>query len=247
MTSILFLGDAHLRENDPELESFLRFLRALPSGASALYLLGDLFDLWIGSPAFLSECHHRVLAALRALKASGVALKYVEGNRDYRLKSLYESDPFQEVAEEGTDVAFGGRSIHLVHGDLVNPEDRPYRFWRRVAKSPVLLGATRILPGRTARSLARWMERGIARTNLRHRARFPEEHCRRLAQARLSQGNDTLVLGHFHEESRREYQGPSGKIEVFVLPAWRIQGRYLRIHEDGQAEFEGCTQEGAST
>jgi UDP-2,3-diacylglucosamine hydrolase len=239
MSSILLLGDAHLHEGDPELGFFLRFLKSLPSRTSALYLLGDLFDLWIGAEEFLSASHSRVVEALRELRACGVPLTYVEGNRDYHLGRVFRPDPFQEVAGEGTDVAFGSRRIHLAHGDLVNRADRPYRLWRRIAKGPLLLAALRLLPSGTARALARALERGIARTNQRHRARFPEEECRRFALEQLQRGNDTLVLGHFHEEARREYRGPQGTIEVYVLPAWRDGRRSLRIFEDGRAAFEG--------
>lgn len=238
MSSILLLGDAHLHEGDPEVGSFLRFLKSLPSRTSALYLLGDLFDLWIGAPAFLSSCHARVVEALRELRASGIPLTYVEGNRDYHLGRIFSPDPFAEVAGEGTDVAYGARRIHLAHGDLVNREDRPYRTWRRIAKGPLLLAALCMLPSGTARSLASTLERRIAKTNQRHRARFPEEECRRFALEQLGRGNDTLVLGHFHQETRREYRGPEGTIEVYVLPAWREGRRSLRIHEDGRAAFE---------
>ena len=238
MKSILFLGDAHLRDDDPELESFLQFLREAPSRALALYLMGDLFDLWVGSPAFLTECHHRVLEALRRLRAAGVDLVYVEGNRDYRLGRLFGSDPFRTVVPEGMEITFAGRRIHLAHGDLVNRADRQYRFWRRVAKGPLLLGALEALPSGAATKLARRLERDMAKTNLRHRERFPEDECRRYALQLRRQGADMLVLGHFHEEKRLAFSGPEGSIEVFVLPAWREEHRLLRLREDGEIAFE---------
>jgi UDP-2,3-diacylglucosamine hydrolase len=238
MKSILFLGDAHLRDDDPEVDVFLQFLRETPSRAAALYLMGDLFDLWVGSPAFLTDCHHRVLEALRRLRAAGVDLVYVEGNRDYRLGRLFESDPFRSVVRDGTEIAFAGRRIHLAHGDLVNREDRQYRFWRRVAKGPLLLGAFEALPAGAARSLARRLERDMAKTNMRQRSRFPEEECRRFAMELRGQGADMLVLGHFHQEKRLSFSGPSGSIDVFVLPAWRESHRLLSLREDGAVGFE---------
>lgn len=244
MKSILFLGDAHLRDDDPELDAFLRFLQDAPSRAAALYLMGDLFDLWIGSPAFLTDCHHRVLEALRRLRAAGMDLIYVEGNRDYRLGRLFENDPFRSVVRERTEIAFGGRRIHLAHGDLVNRSDRQYRFWRRVAKGPVLLGALEALPDGAARRLARRLERDMAKTNRRHRVRFPEEECRRYALEVRRLGADMLVLGHFHEEMRRSYATEAGSIDVFVLPAWREGHRLLRMGEDGAIAFEADGQAG---
>ena len=244
MKSILFLGDAHLRDDDPQLDAFLRFLQDAPSHAAALYLMGDLFDLWVGSPAFLTECHHRVLEALRRLRASGMELVYVEGNRDYRLGRLFERDPFHAVVRERSEIAFAGRRIHLAHGDLVNRADRQYRFWRRMAKGPLLLGALETLPAGVARRLARRLERDMARTNQRHRARFPEEECRRYALEVRRLGADMLVLGHFHQEMRLSYAGPEGSIEVFVLPAWRDAHRLLRLREDGEVAFEAGREGG---
>lgn len=248
MSSILLLGDAHLRDGDPEVDAFLHFLDTLPGDVTALYLLGDLFDLWIGAPAFLTGSHQRVVEGLRRLRSRDVRIAYVEGNRDYHLRTTYLGDPFDELAEEGMKVNFGGRHIHLAHGDLVNRRDRPYRFWRRLAKGPLLIGAFRLLPTGLAGGLAGRLERRLARTNLRHRIRFPEEECRAFAERRRRDGADTLVLGHFHAETRRVFEERSRRMEVFVLPAWREERRFLRIRSDGSAGFEPApgVREGAS-
>jgi UDP-2,3-diacylglucosamine hydrolase len=238
MKSILLLGDAHLRERDPEVTIFLDFLSQLSSETEALYLLGDLFDLWIGSPAFLTDCHRRIAAQLGTLRKQGTEVIYVEGNRDYHLKALYDGTVFGNVAEEGFDLSYGARRIHLAHGDLVNRADRPYRLWRRLAKGPLLMGAFQLLPAGLARGLADRMERRIARTNRRHRVRFPEEECRRFALEKLQSGVDTLVLGHFHQEARFLWEEGSRRIEVFVLPSFREAGRFLRLDAQGGARFE---------
>ena len=238
MSSILLLGDAHLRDRDPEIDVFIRFLASLPADATALYLLGDLFDLWIGSPAFTGPGHLRVAEALRRLRLGGLRIAYVEGNRDYHLRSCYLEDPFHDLAEEGMEVRFGGRRIYLAHGDLVNRRDRQYRLWRRVAKGPWLIRAFRSIPSGPAQRLAVWMEDQRGRTNLRNRVQFPEEECRTYAEGKREEGYDTLVLGHFHREMRLLVDGARGRVEIFVLPSWREGRRFLRIGSDGIAEFE---------
>ena len=238
MSCIVLLGDAHLRDGDRELDAFLKFLESLPPGAAALYLLGDLFDLWIGAPAFQTPGHGRVVEALRRLREKGLRISYIEGNRDYHLRRAYRGDPFEDLEEEGLQVSFGARRIFLAHGDLVNRMDRPYRLWRRVAKGPLLMGLFRLLPARWAARFAERLERRIASTNLRHRIGFPETECRDYALGLRRRGFDTLVLGHFHREMERLYEGPEGKIQVFVLPSWREGGRHLRIEGDGTAVFE---------
>jgi UDP-2,3-diacylglucosamine hydrolase len=238
MNRILLLGDAHLRDGDPEVDAFLQFLGSVPPTTSALYLLGDLFDLWIGAPAFLTSSHRRVVEALAALRNRGLRVSYVEGNRDYHLRPVFLGNPFEDLEEDGLEVRFGSRRLFLAHGDRVNREDRPYRLWRSLAKGPLLMGLFRLLPQRKAAGAALWMERRIARTNLRNRIRFPEGGCRDYALERRGEGFDTIVLGHFHQEIERVYEGAAGRVEVFVLPAWREERRYLAIGSDGKAVFE---------
>ena len=238
MSCIVLLGDAHLRDPDPEVDAFVKFLETLPGSASALYLLGDLFDLWIGAPPFITAEHRRVVEALRCLREKGLRVSYVEGNRDYHLRSAYRGNPFHDLEEDRLEVAFGTRRLLLAHGDRVNRRDRPYRLWRWLAKGPVPMRLLRLVPSRQAAGLARRLERGIARTNLRYRVGFPEDSCRSFALEQGRAGFDTVVLGHFHREMERTYETPGGKVQLFVLPSWREGRRYLKIAAGGAAIFE---------
>jgi len=238
MSCIILIGDAHFRDPDPEVDAFVKFLDTLPRSASSLYLLGDLFDLWIAAPPFITAAHRRVVEALCGLREKGLRVSYIEGNRDYHLRSTYRGSPFHDLEEDHLEVAFGTRRLFLAHGDRVNRKDRPYRLWRWVAKGPVPMRLLRLVPARQAARLTRRLERGIARTNVRHRTGFPEEACRDYALKQRRAGFDTVVLGHFHRELERTYETPEGKVQLFVLPTWREGRRYLKITADGAAVFE---------
>ena len=134
----------------------------------------------------------------------------------------------------------------MTHGDCINRDDRPYRLWRKVAKGPWLLGAFERLPRRMATALTQRLEKGIAKTNRRHRIAFPEAECRRFALDQRKRGLDTLVVGHFHKEMRLVFGEGSETIEVYVLPSWREGRRFLRIREDGTARFEEFREDGIS-
>jgi UDP-2,3-diacylglucosamine hydrolase len=246
MSWILLLGDAHLRDGDPEVEAFVEFLETLPADVTGLYLLGDLFDLWIGNPSLTGPSHRRVVAALREVRKRGVRIAYVEGNRDYHLRSSYRGDPFDQLVEEALEISFGRRRLLLAHGDCVNRKDVPYRLWRWASKGPILPALLNLLPARRAAQLAVRLERSMARTNARHRASFPEAECRDYALKGRSAGFDTLVLGHFHQELERSYVGREGRVEVFVLPAWRDARRYLKIGAEGTARFESFRRRAAA-
>jgi len=238
MSSIILAGDAHLRDPDPEVDAFVEFLDSLPPSASALYLLGDLFDLWIAAPPFMTAAHRRILDALRRLGEKGLRVSYIEGNRDYHLRGAYRGRPFHDLEEDHLRVDWGARRLFLAHGDRVNRRDRQYRLWRWFAKGPVPLGLLRLAPAPLAARLALRLEHAMARTNLRYRAGFPEEACRDYALAQRRAGCDTVVLGHFHRELERTYDTLAGKVQLFVLPSWREERRYLRISENGAAAFE---------
>lgn len=235
--TIALLGDAHLREGDPEVESFVGFLDTLPGQASILAILGDLFAAWIGRADLVRPHHGRVVEALTRLAGRGVRVLYVEGNHDFFLRRLYGSGPFEALAEETLEIAWCGRRLHLAHGDLMNRHDRQYRAWRRLSKSRPFFAAFNVLPRPTRLRLVDGLERKMATTNMEFRGGFPVSECLAYARPRIRAGTDALVFGHFHDERRIDVQEGDRRGSVFVLPAWRDRHRYLRIAEGVEPIF----------
>lgn len=235
--TIALLGDAHLREGDPEVEAFLGFLDALPGRASVLAILGDLFAAWIGRADLLRRHHERVVDGLRRLRERGVRVLYVEGNHDFFLGRLYDDDPFEVIATETLEVLWNGRLLHLAHGDLMNRRDRQYRAWRRLSKSRPFFAAFNLLPRATRLRVVDGLERGMATTNMDFRGGFPVGECLAYARPRIRAGTDALVFGHFHDERRIDVAEGERKGSVFVLPAWRDGHRYLRIADGSEPIF----------
>jgi UDP-2,3-diacylglucosamine hydrolase len=234
---LALLGDAHLRENDPELDAFIRFLETLPRDIRTLVILGDLFAAWIGREDLLRPHQDRVVGALRRLRARGCRLLYVEGNHDFFLAPLYGGDPFDRVAPEDLDLKGAGRALHLAHGDRVNHRDRQYLAWRALSKSRLFFRAFNLLPAGARQRLVDALERSLARTNMEFRGGFPYGECEAYARARIRAGTDLLVFGHFHEELRLDYREGPRHGSVFVLPAWRSGHRYLRIDPGSEPAF----------
>ena len=238
MKPLLFIADAHLTRDDPEVETICSFLRQVGSDASAIGILGDLFNIWLGEPKFALPHHARVLQVLEDLRREGVRLIYVEGNRDFHLRRAHLGRPFHDLAEDAIDVAHAGWRIRAVHGDSVNVDDRPYRAWKAFSKSGAIYGAFSLLPGAWGTSLGESLERRLSGTNIRHKAVFPREHCLALARRAFEAGCHALVMGHFHEERRILCGTGDGRpLGVYVLPAWRDSHRYLVFEEDVPPEF----------
>jgi len=213
---VALLADSHLSGPGGSAGPLVEQLRALPAqGCDRLILMGDVFQAWIGARRFETEDIRAVVAALHDLRAGGLRIDYVEGNRDFFLKDSVYSDAFDGVVLE-TSFTVGGVRYLAVHGDGLNDRDWKYRFWRWLSKSrPVRFLVFRI-PQRLAHRLVHGTEQRLSQTNFKHRAALPEEAIRRYAERRLAEGYDVLLLGHFHEPRTWTVQGG----EVRLLDAW---------------------------
>jgi UDP-2,3-diacylglucosamine hydrolase len=233
---LLFIGDVHLDRDDPDLEAFVVFLDSTAQRASTVVLMGDLFNLWIGDRA-LEQPHQRaVIEALTRLRAQGVVVRYVEGNRDYRVASAYLDTALDASSASALCERRGTRCLRAIHGDLTNPADRQYRLWRRISRSTLFWTLFRCLPAGRRLRLAESIERRMRRSNVAFKGAFPEAEVRQYAQQLLLPGESDLVLGHFHVEKELELDGGAQR-RVWVLPDWKSSRRHLRVTADGAIAF----------
>ncbi len=234
---LVYVADTHLTQDDPEAEAFVAFLRWASDWAGTICHLGDLFNVWFGERKFRLPHQDRVLAALGECARRGVAVKFVEGNRDFSVRRNCLGDPFHEVAVDAFVEVHAGRRILAAHGDEVNRSDRNYRVWKRVTRSGPVYGLFRLLPSAWGTGLGARLERRLAGTNLKYKSRFPEAECRAWATSMFEATCDTIVLGHFHEERRLDLDRGT----VFVLPTWRGTRRYLVFDGEGRPRWDDFT------
>lgn len=227
--SVAVVADAHLGGQGGEAAALVAQLEELSRhNCERLVLLGDLFQAWLGNPRFETAAIAAVTRALKELKGRGVRLDYIEGNRDFFIAGSAYETLFDSIGEE-LRFDLGKKRFLAVHGDGINRADRLYRFWRRVSKSRVVRLGTKTLPRGLALTLMNWFERQLSRTNFRHKRRLPIEVIEEYARARLREGHDTVLLGHFHEPLRlRLAEG-----EVIVFDAWFRSRRIEWLEDDG--------------
>jgi UDP-2,3-diacylglucosamine hydrolase len=237
VSDLVFIGDVHLDRDDPDLDAFLEFLDRLGRSARRVVLMGDLFNLWIGRPDMEQPHHRAVLERLRVLRSLGVVVRYVEGNRDYRIGPSYANGALDDAGDAGFEESHGGKRLFAIHGDLANAQDRQYRTWRRLSRSRPFWGLFNLLPARTRNRLADDLEQRMRATNLAHKQRFPEEQVRAYAAPWLAAGHDAVVLGHFHVEKDLTAEPPSAPGRILVLPEWKGSRRHLRVDAAGGIRF----------
>lgn len=234
---IVFVSDAHIEGDPDEIQDFLTFLNYLKGSTQTLYILGDLFNLWLGPKKMVLPYQEPIIRGLQQLATSGVTLKYVEGNRDYYLSESYLGSPFTEINSSFLEEQIGGKRFYLSHGDMLNDRDKLYRFWRNLSRNRILYKGFTLLPPSWGLSLAHYLEKKFRKTNRKHKSYFPMERCREYAQSLFNQGYDGIILGHFHIEKVLSLDKGDTRKLLYILPDWKTQRRFLRLDARGEGSF----------
>jgi len=230
----VFIADAHLL--DPATENYRRllaFLESLQGNTRTLYLLGDLFEFWVGYRHVVFSPYVPLLEALRRLREGGTAIVCVEGNHDFHMGPYFEEVLGCRVLPDGGTVEIDGRRVHIGHGDLVNPGDRGYRTLRALLRSTPLRWLLQVVPADWAWGIARWASRQSRKGHAANRRRWaPEALLTAHARRRFAEGCEVVVTGHFHQPLLRA----EGEGLLVALGDWIDQFSYA-VCEDGRFEL----------
>lgn len=222
---IYVIGDSHIGLGDGSEKRINAWLdRLAEHRPSALYLNGDLFHYLIAHDTFRTAAVDRVMEKFGELRRRGTAVHYVEGNRDFFLRGSFVEDFVTDVAFEYA-VQAGTKKFLIVHGDMINDRDWPYRFWRRASKNPMTKLGVTLIPKKTARKFVDDVEKRLARSNFKHKTRLPVELMRAYGEKRSREGFTDVVFGHFHSKLILNAE----RSTITVLPAWYESGEAMRI------------------
>lgn len=236
----LFVSDVHLDAAAPEAQrQFLEFLRtrggspsAPDAGVRALYILGDLFESWVGDDDAANE-RSEVLAALRELTASGIACFLLHGNRDFLIGEGFCRETGCQLLPDPVVAEIGGERVLLTHGDALCTDDHPYQELRSIVRTPSWQRRFLSLPlsdrqllanearagsrAHTARTIPKIMDVNAAAVT----AAFEAAHVRR------------IIHGHTHRPAVHDALLEGQPVQRIVLGAWYEQGSYL-VYESGR-------------
>lgn len=127
----LFISDLHLSADRPDITAcFLRFMSSEARGIDALYVLGDLFEMWIGDDDD-SPFHQQIKTAFRQLTDSGVPCYFIHGNRDFLIGKRFSQETGVELLPEHTVVDLYGTPTLILHGDTLCTLDEGYQRYRK--------------------------------------------------------------------------------------------------------------------
>jgi UDP-2,3-diacylglucosamine hydrolase len=230
----LFISDLHLPVTaSPLREAFARFLAGPAREAGALYILGDLFEVWIGDDDGLSE-YSVERACLRALTAAGVPVYFQAGNRDFIVGDAFTAATGVQRLADPLKLDLYGVPTLISHGDLWCTDDVPYQRWRRVSRHPATLAVFRKLP-------RAWRERiaGAARADSAARKRMTAAEIMDvndgvIRQAFRDHGVARMIHGHTHRPATHDYEIDNRRCQRWVLADWQPERcEALRVDASG--------------
>ena len=133
----LFISDLHLCGARPAITGlFLDFLRRRARASDALYILGDLFEYWIGDEAVEQEEFRSVIRGLRELTASGTPVFVMHGNRDFLMSDVFEKATGGRLLKDPAPIDLHGTPTLLMHGDSLCTDDTEYMTFRAQVRNP---------------------------------------------------------------------------------------------------------------
>ncbi len=230
----LFISDLHLDPQRPALtDLLLKFLEQPAWDAEALYILGDLFEAWIGDDDD-AEPGSTVAAALRTLTKVGVPVYFLHGNRDFLLGERFAAASGVQLLPESVVIELAGESVLLLHGDTLCIDDGEYQVFRAQVRHPAWqaqilalpLAQRRVLAGQlreTSRQVAQQKATDIIDVNLAEVDRVMRAH-----------GVQRLIHGHTHRPAIHNFRLDGQAARRAVLGDWQdSQGSVLRCDASG--------------
>ena len=238
--SAVFVSDIHITSPDSGRgRLFLDFLKSLSgrAGLTHLFMLGDIFDLWVADHRYFVERYAAIIAEIRRLKSEDVKISYFEGNHDLYLKHFWRDELGLTVHEGPTQLTLGNTRVRLEHGDQMDPDDRGYLFLRWFLRTPPIRFLNRHLPGRF---VARLGDRASAssRQYTTHRKSIEpstavaklRDHARRVhAEVPF----DLIITGHVHVRDDCEIDAASGRFRAVNLGSWFDRPCYFKLDAGG--------------
>jgi UDP-2,3-diacylglucosamine hydrolase len=225
-----FVSDLHLSDTRPAAnEAFFSFVEQKAASAQALYILGDLFEYWIGDDDLAEPFNAVVAGFLRGLSQAGVALYVMQGNRDFLMGRRFCEETGAQLLEDPAVVELAGIRTLLMHGDTLCIDDADYQDWRRVARSEQWQREflSKPLAERRRASMAL---RERSKSALREKpAEIMDVNDDAVRNAFREHGVSRLVHGHTHKPGRHSIQVDGRLCERWVLPDWYGPGGYLEI------------------
>lgn len=230
MPRTLFIADLHLCQEEPAITAgFLHFLQREAPHCDALYILGDLFEAWIGDDD-PNPLHQQVAEALRAVP---VPLYFIHGNRDFLIGQRFARASSMTLLPEERVLTLYGHRLLIMHGDTLCTDDAGYLQFRAKVHNPWIQRLFLALPLFIRKRIAERMRANSKQANQHKSLEIMDVNQQAVVEAMLRQQVPLLIHGHTHRPAIHALSLNGERAQRAVLGAWHNRGSMIQLDASG--------------
>lgn len=232
--AIHFISDLHLNEDQPWLgELFAHCLHDWVGRIDALYILGDLFEYWVGDDD--DNGFHQQMLQLMQVFSRQTPLYVMHGNRDFLLGKAFEQLSGAHLLPAQHQLSAYGHDYLLLHGDELCTDDLPYQQFRQMVRQSAWQQAFLAKPLAERHAIARQIrQQSEARKQADGPSEISDVSPEAVLQTLAAHPDCTLIHGHTHRPACHDYQLAGQTRQRWVIRDWHDgQGGYLRLDAQG--------------
>ena len=230
----LFASDLHLSPDRPAARAAFRaFAQGPARDAAAVYLLGDLFDWWVGDDQIADPFVASIVADLRSISAAGVPLFIGHGNRDFMLGARFAQATGATLLPEQQVLDLAGIRTLICHGDELCTDDTDYLAYRARMRNPATQTRLLRLPYLVRRAIAWWLRRKSRDQKALKADHIMDVNDDAVVAALRAHDVQRMIHGHTHRPARHVHDVNGQARERYVLADWHEQGQYLAVDSTG--------------
>jgi len=233
----LFIADLHLSEQRPEItDLFIEFLKTKARHARALYILGDLFEAWLGDDCIL-PAYNEIISQLKNLTDSNIPVYLLHGNRDFLIGSHFCELTGCQLLDESTTITIDNNDYIIMHGDTLCTDDVKYQQFRTMVRNPEW--QQQMLSKTPAERMALAKQyREISKNETSEKAEdIMDVNQGEVEKVMRATNIFTLIHGHTHRPNIHKFDIDGKPARRIVLGDWYEQGSVLKLDKD-QFELE---------
>ncbi|MDX2427023.1 MAG: UDP-2,3-diacylglucosamine diphosphatase [Cycloclasticus sp.] len=230
---IHFISDLHLTRDRPEnTQRFLAYLESLDSSVSDLYILGDLFDVWVGDDD-TTPPNEQVRKQLKKVTGNGARVYFLAGNRDFLIGEQFFNDTQITCLQDEQLIDLFGVKTLLMHGDLLCTDDLEYQQFRQLTHNPAWQQAALAKPLEERLALAQHYRQESHLNKSGKSMDIMDVNPIAVIDAFERHGVQRLIHGHTHRPGIHTHEANNKPAQRFVLAEWDDKASVLEWSESG--------------
>lgn len=238
-----FISDLHLDESRPHLfKLFHDFIDSIHGQAETLYILGDLFEFWIGDDiidAPAGKPYLPIIERLKALSDSGTKIFFVQGNRDFLIQKAFMQRIGGELLPDHKVIDLYGLPTLIMHGDTLCTDDKAYQRLRRILRMKIVQKIYSMLSPESRAKKAGGVREVTSKKTQQKSYEILDVNQQSVEEVMQQEGVFQLIHGHTHRPDTHQFELGGQEARRIVLGAWHDKASFLECSPEGMRLYTG--------